>query len=116
MNASEMHPAVRRAQVLARFDRLPQAVQELESACRAEPDNEPLRRELAELRQRRQQMSIDGGIRHQCVGWMCLLGALTITFGPPLLLLRLGKANSFVAAPDLLTLKLEQRTGKRPVR
>jgi hypothetical protein len=80
---------LKRARVLARFDRIPQAIAVLRSAAAAEPAREDLRAELQALERQHRHLGLAGSAKHQLVGWVLFLGSLAAAFSLPVLLLHL---------------------------
>ncbi len=76
------HPAVRRAKVLAHYGKAAEAERELRAALQAEPQNTELLLALLEVRPKPGQ---PGGLRHQLIGWLLLVGSVATTMTPLLL-------------------------------
>jgi len=73
------HPAVRRAKVLAHYGRGADAERELRKALETDPKNTELLIALLEVRPK---PSPPGEIRHQVIGWLLLVGSVTLTMAP----------------------------------
>lgn len=80
-----------RARILARFDRVTEAIADLRKALSEDPTRADIRQELAELELRQMHSSGVGAAKHKLAAWMYLLGSYAIVFSPLYVLLRFGE-------------------------
>lgn len=71
-----------RAQILARFDRVSEAIAVVRGALQADPTRVDLQKELVELTQREAHSSGVGALKHQLAGWFYFLVSFAVVYSP----------------------------------
>jgi hypothetical protein len=77
----ELDP-LKRAQVLARFDRVEEAIVALRESIQRQPERTDLKQELQVLERQHSHLGTFGSAKHQVTGWALLLGSFAIVFAP----------------------------------